>query len=335
MTEFNDRVNTRGFGTNPGLIHSLGGRSRTERINHAADRPVVASSADRPNHPGWYHNLRARPDITIETQRALSKSPLSDSMVSSTPRCGGASTLPPRPSHATRSPPDHRGCRSSGCNTANSKAAQPSPGHVKPLVRPRFKRRKTMRVSGIVGVVGATGQQGGAVARALLSAGVTVRALVRDTTKSAAQALAAAGAQLVIADFDDPKTLRAAFDGVSRVFAMTTMDSGRGTSGETADGIVIADAAQAASVEHLVYSSVGGAERHTGIPHFESKRRVEEHIESLGIPATFVRPTFFYKNLLGQPPTPEDGVIVVRLPLPTAFRFKWWPLTTSALSRRR
>jgi uncharacterized protein YbjT (DUF2867 family) len=172
-----------------------------------------------------------------------------------------------------------------------------------------------MGVSGTVAVVGATGQQGSAVARALLDTGVTVRALVRDPAKSAAQALAAAGAQLVIADFDDPKTLRAAFDGVSRVFAMTTMDSGRGTSGETADGIVIADAAQAASVEHLVYSSVGGAERHTGIPHFESKRRVEQHIESLSIPATFVRPTFFYENLLGRPPTPEDGSIVVTLPL--------------------
>jgi uncharacterized protein YbjT (DUF2867 family) len=172
-----------------------------------------------------------------------------------------------------------------------------------------------MAVSGIAAVVGATGQQGGAVARTLLGEGVTVRTLVRDPAKPAAQALAAAGAQLAIAHFDDPQTLRAAFDGVSRVFAMTTMGSGRGTSGETADGIAIADAAQAASVEHLVYSSVGGAERHTRVPHFESKRRVEQHIESIGLPATFVRPTFFYENLIRQPPAPEDGTIVVRLPL--------------------
>lgn len=172
-----------------------------------------------------------------------------------------------------------------------------------------------MAVDGIVAIVGATGRQGSAAARALLHAGVSVRALVRDPAKSAAQALASAGAQLVFADFDDPKTIRAALDGVSRAFAMTTMDSGRGTSGETADGIAIADAAKAASVEHLVYTSVGGAERHTGVPHFESKRRVEEHIESIGIPATFIRPTFFYENLLGRPPTPEDGSIVVRLPL--------------------
>jgi uncharacterized protein YbjT (DUF2867 family) len=172
-----------------------------------------------------------------------------------------------------------------------------------------------MAVDGIVAVVGATGRQGGAAARALLGAGVSVRALVRDPAKPAAQALVSAGAQLVLADFDDPTTLRAAFDGVSRVFAMTTMDSGRGTSGETADGIAIADAAKAASVGYLVYTSVGGAERHTGIPHFESKRRVEQHIESIGIPATFVRPTFFYENLVARPPAPEDGTITVRMPL--------------------
>ncbi len=173
-----------------------------------------------------------------------------------------------------------------------------------------------MALSGGVAVVGATGQQGGATARALLGAGVTVRALVRDPKRPAAQSLAAAGAHLVVADFDDPASLRVAFEGVARVFAMTTMTSGRGTTGETNDGILIADAAKSAGVEHLVYSSVGGAERHTGIPHFESKRRVEEYIETLGIPATFVRPTFFYDNLLSQSSMPEGGFIVVRLPMP-------------------
>ncbi len=173
-----------------------------------------------------------------------------------------------------------------------------------------------MVLAGVVAVVGATGQQGGATAQALLSAGVTVRALVRDPQKPAAQALAAAGAQLAVADFDDPASFRTAFDGVARVFAMTTMASGRGTAGEVNDGILVADAAKSAGVEHLVYSSVGGAERHTGIPHFESKRRVEEYIENLGISATFVRPTFFYENLLRRSPVPEDGAIVVRLPMP-------------------
>lgn len=162
-------------------------------------------------------------------------------------------------------------------------------------------------------VVGATGQQGGATARALLAAGTTVRALVRRPDSDAARHLAAAGAELVRADLTDPASLRAAFQGADGVFAMTTSFTDRGTDGETEDGVRITDAAVAAGVGHLVYGSVGGAERRTGVPHFESKRRVEEHIASLGIPATIVRPVFFMENLA---PTQEDGTTVLRLPLP-------------------
>jgi deazaflavin-dependent oxidoreductase (nitroreductase family) len=84
VSEFNDRViaefranggrvDTGGFGTNLVLIHSLGARSGAERVNPAmslkdgADRLVIASAAGAPANPGWYHNLVAHPDITIET----------------------------------------------------------------------------------------------------------------------------------------------------------------------------------------------------------------------------------------------------------------------------
>ncbi|MBB3674408.1 NmrA/HSCARG family protein [Modestobacter versicolor] len=165
----------------------------------------------------------------------------------------------------------------------------------------------------LVAVVGATGQQGGATARALLADGGRVRALVRDPAKPAARALAERGAELVRADLTDPASLRGALSGVDRVFAMTTFAGSRGIEGEVADGRNLADAAVAAGVRHLVYSSVGGAERHTGVPHFESKRRVEEHVEALGVPHTFLRPVFFMENLGA---TVEDGVVVLRLPLP-------------------
>lgn len=162
-------------------------------------------------------------------------------------------------------------------------------------------------------VVGATGQQGGATARALLAAGAGVRALVRNPDSEAAAALRREGADLVRADLTDPDSLRAAFSGTDGVFAMTTSFTPRGTEGEVADGVRIADAAAATGVGHLVYSSVGGAERGTGVPHFESKRRVEEHVLSLGLSATFVRPVFFMENLA---PTDEAGETVLRLPLP-------------------
>lgn len=163
-------------------------------------------------------------------------------------------------------------------------------------------------------VVGATGQQGGAVVDALLAAGAGVRALVRDPAGDRAAALAARGVQVVQADLDDPAGMRAAFTGVDGVFGMTTMTGPRGVDGEVEQGLTLADAAAAAVVPQLVFSSVGGAERSTGIPHFESKRRVEERIESLGLPATFLRPVFFLENLTGT--GPDGGEVVVRLPFP-------------------
>jgi uncharacterized protein YbjT (DUF2867 family) len=168
-----------------------------------------------------------------------------------------------------------------------------------------------------IAVVGATGLQGGATVRALLGANAPVRALARRTDSDAARALTELGADVVAADLDDPESLRAAFTGVDAVFAMTTPGHDQRTDLEVTHGHAIADAAAAASVPHVVYSSVGGAERHTGIPHFDSKRDVEEYLIARGLSTTFVRPVFFMDNFaLFAPPTMEDGKLVVRLPLP-------------------
>ncbi|MFE4837932.1 NmrA/HSCARG family protein [Arthrobacter sp. NPDC056691] len=166
-----------------------------------------------------------------------------------------------------------------------------------------------------IAVVGATGNQGGSVVQALLEADVQVRALVRDPGKPAAQALAAGGVELTVGDLTDPAALDTFLDGVEAVFAMTTPFTD-GPEQETATGIAIADAAARAGVRHLVYSSVGGAERESGVPHFESKRRVEEHIESLGIHHTFLRPVFFMDNFGRYSTSVEDGQIVVRMAMP-------------------
>ena len=164
-------------------------------------------------------------------------------------------------------------------------------------------------------VVGATGQQGGAVVRHLRYRGARVRALVRDL--DATDQLAERGAKVMQADLKDPTSLRRAFDGVDGVFAMATMAQPSGPDGEIADGRAMADAAQAVGGPPMVYSSVGGAERHTGIPHFESKRRIEEYLAALQLPATILRPVFFMDNFLKfAAPQEEDGALVLRLPLP-------------------
>ncbi|HVD90521.1 MAG TPA: NmrA/HSCARG family protein, partial [Jatrophihabitantaceae bacterium] len=168
-----------------------------------------------------------------------------------------------------------------------------------------------------IAVVGATGLQGGATVRALLGANVPVRALARRTDSDAARALSELGAELVAADLDDPEGLRAAFTGVHGVFAMTTPGYELRVDLEVTHGHAIADAAAAVSVPHVVYSSVGGAERNTGIPHFDSKRDIEEYLVARGLATTFVRPVFFMDNFAQfATPTMEDGTLVVRLPLP-------------------
>lgn len=168
-----------------------------------------------------------------------------------------------------------------------------------------------------IAVVGATGLQGGATVRALLDANTPVRALVRRTDSDAARALTELGADLVTADLDDPDGLRAAFTGVHGVFAMTTPGSDQRTDLEVRHGHAIADAAAAARVPHVVYSSVGGAERHTGIPHFDSKRDIEEYLAARGLSTTFVRPVFFMDNFAQfMTPTMQDGTLLVRIPLP-------------------
>ena len=168
-----------------------------------------------------------------------------------------------------------------------------------------------------IAVVGATGEQGGAVARQLLAARLPVRALVRDPDSDRARDLAAAGAMLSLATFEDQGSLRAAFDGSSAVFAMASPTPDGGVRAESEHGKAIARAASDAGVPHVVYSSVGGVERHTGIPHFESKREVERTLLDLGVPSTFIRPTFFMDNFTRfMPPSQEDGTVVVRLPMP-------------------
>ncbi len=169
--------------------------------------------------------------------------------------------------------------------------------------------------SPLIAVIGGTGKQGGSVIDALLPSGARVRALVRDPHAPAAQALADRGVELSVGDLGDAASLDALFAGVDAAFAMTTPLDG-GTDRETANGIAIADAAARAGVPHLVFSSVGGAERESGIPHFESKRRVEEHIEALGIHHTFLRPVLFMDNLSGFMTSVEDGQVVVRMALP-------------------
>ncbi|MGH7259306.1 MAG: NmrA/HSCARG family protein [Nitrospiraceae bacterium] len=155
-------------------------------------------------------------------------------------------------------------------------------------------------------VTGATGQQGGAVAKALLTKGQKIRVMTRNPEKAAA--LAKAGVEVVQGDLTNQAILQMALRGVHGVFAMSTPFEA-GMDAEVRQGIMMADAAKQADIAHYVYTSVGSAHRNTGIPHFDSKWKVEQYIRQIGLPATILRPVWFMENFTTFAKPSADGVL--------------------------
>jgi uncharacterized protein YbjT (DUF2867 family) len=174
------------------------------------------------------------------------------------------------------------------------------------------KRSQNMAQELTVVVTGATGNQGGAVARGLLERGHKVRAVTRDPNSGQAKLLANAGATLVAASLEDTAAIIQALDGATSLFAMTTPFGG-GVDAETRQGVAAADAAKVAGV-HLVFNSVGSANRQTGVPHFDSKYEVEKHIARIGVRATILGPVYFMENLSFGKEQLAQGIYASALP---------------------
>lgn len=160
--------------------------------------------------------------------------------------------------------------------------------------------------SALILVTGATGKQGGATARELLSRGWRVRALVRNPQKPEALALKGRGAELVQGDLDDRGSVERALQGATGVYSVQNFwETGRER--EVKQGRTLAEAAKAARIEHFVYSSVGGAERGSGLSHFESKWEIEQYLHALRLPVTTFRPVFFMDNY--ESPAFRNGIL--------------------------
>jgi uncharacterized protein YbjT (DUF2867 family) len=172
-----------------------------------------------------------------------------------------------------------------------------------------------MKDEKLVAAVGATGNQGGSVARRLLEeGGWRVRCLTRDPDKPEARALRRLGAEVVRADLDDRASLDRALEGAYGAFSVQNYWK-VGYEAEVRQGRTVADAARHARISHLVYSSVGGADRKTGLPHFESKWQIEAYLRELGLPVTVLRPVFFMDNFDGPnfEPALQEGKLAVSL----------------------
>jgi uncharacterized protein YbjT (DUF2867 family) len=191
-----------------------------------------------------------------------------------------------------------------------------------------------MSESKLIAVVGATGAQGGGLARAILDekdGAYSVRALTRHPDGEKAQALRRAGADVVAADLDDVESLKAAFDGVHGAFCVTNFWEHFSPEKELAQGRALAEAARAAGVGHVVWSTLEDTRTWVPleddrmptlmgtykVPHFDAKGELDEVFLS-ATPATCLRTSFYWDNLIhfGMGPQPAgDGTLVFSLPM--------------------
>jgi uncharacterized protein YbjT (DUF2867 family) len=145
-------------------------------------------------------------------------------------------------------------------------------------------------------VTGATGNQGGAVAKNLLANGFNVKALTRDPDSLKAKDLKELNAEVIKGDLDNPDSFGMHLQNVDGIFSVQTFENG--IKKEISQGVALADLARQYGTSHFIYSSVVGSDQHTGIPHWESKFIIENHIKNIGLPYTILRPSSLYENFL-------------------------------------
>ncbi|MFD9124835.1 NmrA/HSCARG family protein [Kitasatospora sp. NPDC059571] len=189
----------------------------------------------------------------------------------------------------------------------------------------------------IITVFGATGQQGGGFARAVLadeSSAFTVRAVTRHPDSDHARELARLGAQVVQADMDDPATLGAAFEGAYGAYLVTNFWEHMSAEREKTQALALANAAGHAGVQHAIWSTLEDTracipvddprmpvlQGSYSVPHFDAKAEADQFFTDAGVPTTFLRTTFYWENLLGafSPQRGEDGTLQLVFPMGTS-----------------
>ncbi|RIQ30090.1 NmrA/HSCARG family protein [Jiangella rhizosphaerae] len=186
----------------------------------------------------------------------------------------------------------------------------------------------------IIAVVGATGQQGGGVARAILDdpeRRFAVRALTRRPDSDAAKALAARGAEIVQTDLDDEASVRAALDGAYGGYFVTAFWEYNSVEREQRQARTLADAAAAAGLRHVIWSTLPDTRAHIDpddhraptlpggykVPHFDGKGEADAYFAEAGVPTTYLSTTFYFDSFIDffPPSRGEDGVLAVRVPM--------------------
>jgi uncharacterized protein YbjT (DUF2867 family) len=176
----------------------------------------------------------------------------------------------------------------------------------------------------IIAVLGATGAQGGGLVRAILAdkdGPFAARALTRDVKSEKARALAAAGAEVVAADVDDPATLRRAFKGAHGAFCVTFFWDHMSPEKELAEAEGMAQSAKQAGLEHVIWSTLEDTRRFVPldddrmptlmgkykVPHFDGKGEADARFTQAGVPTTFLLASFYWDNFVYFGAVPKRG----------------------------
>ena len=187
----------------------------------------------------------------------------------------------------------------------------------------------------IIAVAGATGAQGGGLARAILAdkqGEFAVRALTRDVNSVAAQELALQGAEVVKADQDDPHSLARAFEGAYGAYCVTFYWAHMSPDREKAQAFALATAARQAGVNHAIWSTLDDTRElvplsdmrmptlmgRYKVPHFDAKAEADRYFTEQGVPTTFLLTSFYWDNLItfGMGPKKDaDGALQFTLPM--------------------
>ncbi|MER5931139.1 NmrA/HSCARG family protein [Streptomyces sp. NPDC002054] len=192
----------------------------------------------------------------------------------------------------------------------------------------------------IITVFGATGQQGGSLARAILEGrggngaageGFAVRAVTRTPDSDRARELERLGAVIVRADLDDEESLAAAMEGAYGAYLVTNFWEDMSAEHEKAQAAALATAAGHAGVQHAIWSTLEDTrtciplddermptlQGSYKVPHFDGKAEADRYFTEAGVPTTFLRTTFYWENLLGAfaPQRAEDGAYELIYPM--------------------
>ncbi len=161
-------------------------------------------------------------------------------------------------------------------------------------------------------VTGGTGNQGGAVARNLVQQGFTVKVLTRNIQSPKSQILKNINVELINGDLNNTDTFREHLKDIFGIFSVQSFENG--VDKEMNQGIALAELGKEINVKHFLYSSVFAANLNTGVPHMDSKFKIENHIRQIGLPFTILRPTSLYENFLI--PQVKKGILKGKLVQP-------------------